>query len=370
MDNQAAVYVGLMSGTSLDSVDAVAVSFEPKFTLVATHTEAIPDQLKQSITRLMLPSDKEIDRMGKIDIQLGQLFAKAANELIKSNNLNRSNIQAIGSHGQTVRHRPEFGFTLQIGDANIIAEQTGITTVADFRRRDMAAGGQGAPLVPAFHHAMLHSSAKDRVLLNIGGMANITYLPSNQEKPISGFDTGPGNILMDAWINDQRKLGYDEDGTWAASGKINNNLLSSLLQLEYFQEAPPKSTGREQFNLNWLKQKLHNFNHIQPEDVQATLAALTAQTIADSIKRFTPCFDFELLVCGGGSHNQFLLQQLRSALPAADIANSDIAGIEADWMEAAAFAWLAMRCLEGKTGNISDATGASGERILGAIYQA
>jgi anhydro-N-acetylmuramic acid kinase len=364
------IYIGLMSGTSLDSIDAVAVVFTPDFQLIASHTEEIPDQLKDQIRQLMLPGNNEIDLLGIVDIDLGKLFADAVNNLITDHQLDRSQIRAIGSHGQTIRHRPDSGFTLQIGDANVIAEQTQITTVADFRRRDMAAGGQGAPLVPAFHEAMFRTHNTDRVLLNIGGMANITYLPKNLTQPVLGFDTGPGNILLNAWIEKQKGQSFDKDGEWATSGKINYDLLRDLLNEEYFKAAPPKSTGRELFNLKWLENILEKHPQLAEADVQATLSMLTVETIKDSLLEHLPTQNFELFVCGGGSHNKHLMQQLQQAIPEIPVAPSDNAGLDADWMEACAFTWLAKQCLEGKSGNSPKATGACGARVLGAIYHA
>ena len=357
-----------MSGTSLDGIDVVAVRFNPTTEILATHSEAIPPQLKKHILQLTQPGANEIDLMGQADTALGVLFSHAVNSLIKKSGLQRNAVRAIGSHGQTIRHRPELAFTLQIGDGNVIAENTGITTVADFRRRDLAAGGQGAPLVPAFHEAMLHSESKDRVLLNIGGMANLTYLPSNTEKNILGFDTGPGNVLMDAWILRHQNQPFDNQGLWALSGTCNNNLLQQLLALEYFQEAPPKSTGREQFHLSWLSEQLKGHDLPAP-DIQATLLELTAITATDCIKKHIPSDSFELLVCGGGSRNNQLMKRIAALLPQATVSATDKTGIDADWMEAAAFAWLAKQCLEGKAGNKTSVTGAKGERILGAIYQ-
>ncbi|WP_415883348.1 anhydro-N-acetylmuramic acid kinase [Neptuniibacter sp. QD34_54] len=368
--SQKDLFIGLMSGTSLDGIDAVAVRLTPNFEMVATHAEEIPATLKNDILTLTQPGDLEIDLMGKVDRSLGKLFAKTVNNLLSKNGLSAEQVSAIGSHGQTIRHRPEFGFTLQIGDANQIAELTGITTVADFRRRDMAANGQGAPLVPAFHNAMLHSHDCNRILLNIGGMANLTFLPKSEEQNILGFDTGPGNVLLDAWIKHCRDLPFDQNGKWALSGSINEDLLEQLSSIEYFSEPPPKSTGREQFNLAWLKQTLSTLPAIKAEDVQRTLLELTATSITDAIKTHIPSQVFELYICGGGSFNQALTQRISDLLPNIKVSNSDDIGIDADWMEAAAFAWLAMRCLDGKAGNNPNVTGAKGDRILGAIYQA
>ncbi|PIE20835.1 MAG: anhydro-N-acetylmuramic acid kinase [Neptuniibacter caesariensis] len=364
------IFIGLMSGTSLDGIDAVAVRFTPECELVASHAEAIPEHLKRQVLQLTQPGEKEIDLMGKVDIALGELFAKTVNRLIAKAAINKRDIQAIGSHGQTIRHRPEFGFTLQIGDANIIAEKTGITTVADFRRRDMAASGQGAPLVPAFHQAMLQSKSHDRALLNIGGMANITYLPKEGNGTVIGFDTGPGNILMDAWMHIHHGQSYDKDAQWASKGKTSPTLLTDLLSLAFFSEPPPKSTGREQFHPGWLQNMLSNHPDLKAVDVQRTLLELTARSITDCITHYLPSSLTELYVCGGGSRNPLLMQRLEQLLPGINVQCSDALGINADWMEAAAFAWLAKQCMEGASGNIPSVTGAQNQRILGAIYQA
>ncbi|MFY0678881.1 MAG: anhydro-N-acetylmuramic acid kinase [Neptuniibacter sp.] len=370
MSTEHSIYIGLMSGTSLDSIDAVAVRFQPEFQLIASHTEEIPESLKTAIRQLMYPGNNEIDQLGVIDIQLGQLLATAVNNLINTSQLDRPQIRAIGSHGQTIRHRPESGFTLQIGDPNIIAEHTNITTIADFRRRDMAAGGQGAPLVPAFHEAMLRDPRTDRILLNIGGMANITFLPKDSNIPVSGFDTGPGNILLNTWIEKHTGASFDNNGEWASKGRVNQKLLDALLNHEFFHTAPPKSTGREQFNMEWLETVLAKFTGITDTDVQATLTELTAISIKESIEQFIPSNNYELYVCGGGSHNSYLLQRLDESLPGITVKPSNKAGIDADWMEACAFAWLAKQCLEGNNGNISNVTGATNDRVLGAIYHA
>jgi len=370
MSAKKSIYIGLMSGTSLDGIDAVAVVFAPEFQLIATHTEDIPLSLKANISRLMQPGDNEIDLLGETDRAFGQLLAKSVNNLIAKNHINRNQVCAIGSHGQTIRHRPESGFSLQIGDPNVISENTTIATVADMRRRDMAAGGQGAPLVPGFHAVMFQSKKTDRILLNIGGMANITFLPRDKQAPLAGFDTGPGNILLNAWIEKHLGKSFDNNGGWAASGNINADLLQAMLDQNYFRKVPPKSTGRELFNLQWLENILSDFPSIPEVDVQATLVALTVNTIAESINLHIPSHNYELYVCGGGSHNTHLMLQLEQALPGIMVAPSGHAGLNADWMEACAFAWLAKQCLEGKTGNVSSATGAQGNRILGAIYQA
>lgn len=364
-------YIGLMSGTSLDSVDAVVVEYDGRHLhLIASHCEPFPAELRHRTLALMHPGDDEIEHLGRLDLALAELFARAANNLIDESGLERASIRAIGSHGQTVRHRPEAGFTLQIGDPNLIAEHTGLAVVADFRRRDMAAGGQGAPLVPAYHQALFHSQDADRVIANIGGMANITLLPAAASRPIIGYDTGPGNVLLDGWIRQRQGLDYDRDGGWAASGQVLPALLECLLALPYFAARPPKSTGREQFNPDWLAGCIRKAGSesASPEDIQATLLELTALTLSREIDSQLSDTG-EIYLCGGGSHNKCLLQRLRALLKPYDVSTTAELGQDPDWVEACAFAWLAARTLDGLSGNLSAVTGARGERILGAIYQ-
>ncbi|MBQ0756408.1 MAG: anhydro-N-acetylmuramic acid kinase [Amphritea sp.] len=364
----AQIYIGLMSGTSLDSIDAVAVRFEPSFELIAFHSEPIPQAIDDKIRAMFTPGDNEIEQLGRLDLELGELFASAANKLIKYHSLNPDQIAAIGSHGQTIRHRPDAQFTLQIGDPNSVAELTGITTVADFRRRDMAAGGQGAPLVPAFHNALFRHTDTNRILVNIRGMANLTILEADPTKPILGYDTGPGNVLMDSWIQRHLQKSYDADGRWASSGKVVPELLNKLLALPFFSEAPPKSTGREQFNNHWIEQILSSLtSKPQPEDVQATLLELTAITIADAINSHQ-LDDLQIYLCGGGSHNRQLRARLASLLQPHYLGDTSELGLDPDWVEAAAFAWLAYRSLNRESGNVPQVTGAKGFRPLGAIY--
>ena len=373
----APIYIGLMSGTSLDSVDAVAVRFEPAFELIASHSEPIPAEIDQQIRSIMQPGDNEIERMGRLDLELGKLFATATNNLISQNHLNKQEIAAIGSHGQTIRHRPEAGFTLQIGDPNTIAELTGITTIADFRRRDMAAGGQGAPLVPAFHSNLFRSTEYNRVLVNIGGMANLTILPADTNQPVLGYDTGPGNVLMNSWIQRHQNRTYDHDGNWAATGQVIPELLQTMLTLPYFSEPAPKSTGREQFNDQWLEQMLTTLDqNPAPEDVQATLLELTAVTINDAILSHQlsgqlnhQSSDLQVYLCGGGSFNTRLKQRLAEFLQPHYLSTTEELGLNPDWVEAAAFAWLAKRTLEQQSGNEPAVTGAAGYRPLGGIFR-
>ena len=311
------IYIGVMTGTSMDGVDFVAASFDPLH-IHATLTVAFDPHLRDELMALTLPDDNEIDRMGKADVALATMIGNGINQLIQENNLDKSQIKAIGCHGQTIRHRPEHGFTLQIGDPNIITEITQIPVISDFRRRDMAAGGQGAPLVPAFHQALFQHSTIHRVILNLGGIANVSMLPAGDEQNVYGFDTGPANILMDAWCHRYTGQPYDENGNWAAYGQPIRSLLDRLQANEYFSKEPPKSTGREDFNLEWLDEQILDWrNDLEydeledtPENIQATLMKLTTRAIKKAIYR-SPLDTGEVYVCGGGAYNSHLLEQLR-----------------------------------------------------------
>ncbi|MFT5709076.1 MAG: anhydro-N-acetylmuramic acid kinase [Oceanospirillaceae bacterium] len=366
-----------MSGTSLDGIDVVAVSFDSSLQLIAADSFDMPLLIKQQILELCSTSDDEIEKLGHLDRALGLLFAQCCNRLIEQykESFSRNDIVAIGLHGQTIRHRPantpKHNFTLQIGDANTVAEQTGILTIADFRKRDIAAAGQGAPLVPAFHQAIFQSSKQSRVILNIGGMANVTLLHKRSQTPLLGFDTGPGNVLMDSWIMHQQQRNYDDNGSWAKQGIVDQNLLDQLLSLDFFSQTIPKSTGREQFNLAWIENSLEKLNFTPSSvDIQRTLLELSAVTITNEIKKQ----DFamaQLFVCGGGAHNKLLMQRLEQLLPQATLVTSTAQlDLDPDWVEATAFAWLAKQTLAGLSGNSPTVTGATGERILGAIFQA
>jgi len=362
-------YIGLMSGTSVDGIDAALVSIpgNDRLTLLATHQHPFPPDVRNAIQALMQPGSNEVDREGELDVQLGHLFAEAARTLLAKSGINASSIRAIGSHGQTIRHRPHavYPFSRQIGNPSVIAEVSGITTVADFRARDLAAGGEGAPLVPAFHRWLFRKPGVNRAVVNIGGIANISWLPAAEQDPVLGFDTGPGNTLLDQWIARHRKESYDQDGAWAASGRVQQDLLTRLLTDAYFSKPPPKSTGREHFNLAWLDQQLTG-NHA-PEDIQATLAELTIAAIAQGIE-FMPDKTGEIFVCGGGSHNRHLLARLRALLPGIPVATTGTIGLDPDWVEAAAFAWLAHQTLAGHAGNLPSVTGARHPVLLGGIY--
>lgn len=368
--NTQAIFIGLISGTSVDAIDAVAVSFqENALTIIGQHSHPIPDEIKQEVIRLNNQSENELHLALGLDQKMGRLFADAAEQLLKKNKLKTADIQAIGSHGQTLRHQTEQvpHYTFQIADPNLIAALTNITTVADFRRRDIALGGQGAPLVPAFHEAIFKTQT-DRIILNIGGISNITILWAT--KITEGFDTGPGNMLLDAWIYEHKKLGYDSKGEWAKSGKVNTRLLELLLQEKFFFLNPPKSTGRDLFNIGWFKAILSTHNIIdRAENIQATLAKYTSQSIADAIKKWGPAKG-EVFVCGGGAHNVFLMDLLKAELPLFNIDTTESLGLHPDWVEACAFAWLAKQTLEHKTGNLPTVTGAGKRAILGGIYLA
>lgn len=361
------LYIGLLSGTSADGIDAALVDFSGKMPkLISNLTKPLTNELQQTLISFAEPGLNEIDRLGELDILLGQAFAQAANALLKQAKVSAKEIKAIGSHGQNIRHRPNarYPFTLQIGDPNTIASLTGITTIADFRRKDLSLGGQGAPLAPAFHQALFQTDKTNRIVLNIGGIANITVLEKETTKPVIGFDTGPGNCLMNAWCQKQINKAFDKNGNWAASGAVLNDLLETLLSFAYFQTPNPKSTGRETFNLTWLEAYLKGDEN--PADVQATLLALTTHSIANAINVF---FDAgEILVCGGGVHNDFLMQTLFERCSNFTITSTATYDVDPDTVEAMLFAWLAMRTLNKQTGNLPEVTGAKANAVLGGIW--
>lgn len=363
------LFIGLMSGTSLDSIDAALTSFKDgHFQLIETLEHQLPNQLRQQLLDLCQPGENEINRMGAADRAMAKEFALAANLLLEQSQKKPTDIEAIGCHGQTIRHHPdgEHGFSLQIADPNTIAFETGIITVADFRRKDIAAGGQGAPLTPAFHNAVFSHHQHNRVIINIGGMANISCL--NSDGTVMGFDTGPGNVLMDGWIQATRQHKYDKDGLWAGEGMVSEQLLIRMLSHPYFKQGLPKSTGREDFNQKWLRETI-NDSAIEPADVQATLLELTARTISDDICKLPQAAN-EVFICGGGAYNHRLMLRLETLLHPRLVANTAQLGIPAEWVEAAAFAWLAKQTLDGLAGNITTVTGASSSVVLGAIYPA
>ncbi len=360
-----------MSGTSMDAIDAALVRIvEDELELIQYQQTPISKKLQQTIRSIN--TESTLSEISEIDIILGNLFAEASLQIVESGDLSPEDILAIGSHGQTILHLPDAKHprTLQIGDANIIAYQTGITTVADFRRMDIAAGGEGAPLAPAFHKWLFQNEKSERVILNIGGMANITLLPANDKTAIKGFDTGPGNALMDDWVQQHLDQDFDRDGKWAKSGQCNQELLSALLDEAYFNAAPPKSTGRDFFNLRWLENKVSQLKTtIDANDVQATLLELSVMTISDAIKSHAPDCD-EILVCGGGVHNKAMIQRLGELQTKPEINSTEKVGLNPDAVEAVAFAWLAKRRMENQFGNLTSVTGADDQVILGAIYNA
>lgn len=355
-----------MSGTSLDGIDTALLDLStntPK--LLATEYQPYPADLQEKLLALHHAAHNELHQSQLIANELAHRYASSTQSLLNKANLNNTKIRAIGCHGQTIRHCPEHGYTVQLGNGALLAELSGITVVSDFRSRDIAAGGQGAPLVPAFHHKMLRHPAIHRVIVNIGGISNLTNLAPGQ--PTSGFDCGPGNLLMDAWIKKHLNQSFDKNGAWAASGQAIPSLLNTLLAETYFDTPPPKSCGRDLFNLQWLEQYLQGTEN--PADVQATLLALTGHAISSSIQQH--CVNArEVYLCGGGAHNQALLDNLKQALHNCEVLLTNQLGIDTDWLEAIAFAWLAQQTITGQSANLPEATGARHPCILGAIYQA
>ncbi|MCL1635919.1 anhydro-N-acetylmuramic acid kinase [Luteimonas sp. SX5] len=384
----ASLYLGLISGTSADGIDAALVRMaqeqeqiplNPPFSkgeeqrarceLVLGRTYAWDSALRERLIALGQGQDTvSLDAIGSLDVQVALAFAEAAARLLREADVTPAQVRAIGSHGQTVRHRPEaeFPFTWQLGDGNAIAERSGIATVADFRRRDVAAGGHGAPLMPAFHAAMLHSDREDRAVLNLGGIANFTLLPRVGD--VRGFDTGPANALLDAWCERHIGHAFDADGTFAASGRVDEALLTRLLDDAWFALPPPKSTGREQFHLEWAQARIGD-GAFAPQDVQATLLELTAATVADALLATQPQTR-RVLVCGGGVRNPVLLARIAARLPGVAVESTAAYGLDPDFVEAMGFAWLARETLAGRPGNLPSVSGAKGPRVLGVVYPA
>ena len=362
-------FIGVMSGTSLDGVDVVLAAINENLVAQqASLTYPIPIAIKEDILAICQGQQLTLSQLGRLDTRLGRLFADAVLALMAQEKLKAADIIAIGCHGQTVWHEPagDAPHTLQIGDNNQIAAHTGVTVVGDFRRRDMALGGQGAPLVSAFHHALLAHPVERRMVLNIGGIANLSLLAPGL--PVRGYDTGPGNMLMDAWVWRQCGKPYDKDAQWASEGKIVLPLLQDMLSDPWFALPAPKSTGREYFNYGWLSQHLARYPGLRAQDVQATLAELTAVSISEQVLLSGGCE--RLLVCGGGARNPLLMARLAALLPGTEVSTTDEAGISGDDMEALAFAWLAWRTLAGLPGNLPSVTGASQASVLGAIFPA
>lgn len=362
-------YIGVMSGTSLDGIDVVLAAIDEHLVAQqASYCHPIPLDIKNAILAICQGQPLTLSQLGQLDNRLGKLFAEAVEILMTQQGLTYTDVTAIGCHGQTVWHEPqgEAAHTMQIGDNNQIVARTGVTVVGDFRRRDMALGGQGAPLVPAFHQALLAHPTENRMVLNIGGIANLSLLIP--EQPVRGFDTGPGNMLMDAWIWRKSGKAYDKDGQWASRGKVIISLLQQMLSDHYFALPAPKSTGREYFNYGWLERQLAAFPGLSGEDVQATLTELTAVTISEQVLLSGGCE--RLMVCGGGSRNPLLMARLGCLLPGIEVTTTDESGISGDDMEALAFAWLAWRTLSGLPGNLPSVTGASQASVIGAIFPA
>jgi len=358
--------LGLISGTSADAIDAALIDTEGRPRLVATHAEPYAADLRESILALAQSGTVSLQALGELDVAIGRAFAQAALNLLDIIGRAPSDIAVLGSHGQTVWHSPDspLPFTMQLGDPNVIAERTGITTVADFRRRDIAAGGQGAPLVPAFHKALLHSAYEDRAILNLGGIANLTLLPATGA--VRGFDTGPANALLDAWCAQTWGMPCDANGAFAASGKVVIGILDELMNDPYFARPAPKSTGREYFNLPWLHTRLGDRPGLSAIDLQATLLQLSSRSIADALRREAPA-TLRVFACGGGVQNPVLMDAIAKAIAPIELATVAALGVNPDFLEAMAFAWMAAQTLQGRASNLPEVTGASDKRMLGVI---
>lgn len=369
----AELYIGLISGTSMDGIDAALVDLSDtrRPRTLATHAQPLEDMLRDELLSLAQgQAGVALGKLGELDQRMGLLFAEAANALLAQASVAADEVRAIGSHGQTLHHAPNapYPFSTQIGDPNLIAARTGITTVADFRRRDMAAGGQGAPLVPAFHNALFAAEQESRCIVNIGGIANITLLPAKGSGTVSGFDTGPGNALMDAWIRAHLGEPFDRNGRWASQAHVDEGLLQTLMRDPFFHRPPPKSTGREYFNIPWLRSQLAAFSRPPaPAVVQRTLCELTTRAIAMALAGSGPGNE-RVLLCGGGAHNPVLRDALEQALAPRPVEDTTAYGLDVDNVEACAFAWLAMRTVNGLSGNLPAATGAHEPVVLGGIY--
>lgn len=364
-------YVGLMSGTSMDGIDAALVDFSGDHPqLICSHNHHWPDKVYQQLLATRDLADNELNQLTALDVRLGEIFAEATLALLAKAEISAEEIIAIGSHGQTIRHRPDAAspFSLQFGDAKTLALKTGIRVISDFRSADIEAGGQGAPLAPAFHDAVFRSETEDLGILNIGGIANLTVLPADPSKPVTGFDTGPGNNMMDAWIAKIHGESFDKNGEFARSGKVNSNLLKHFFDENYFALAPPKSTGFEEFNLDWLNAKLKNLasENLSDADIQASLCELSARTISEAVKQYAVTID-RLLVCGGGVNNIYLMEKIQQFLPNCKVESSENYGVHPDWVEAMAFAWLARQNIQNLPGNVPSVTGAKKAVILGCV---
>lgn len=366
-------YIGVMSGTSLDAIDVALIETSPtdQPKLIAHHTAEFAVEMLNALTVLIRSQQCQLSQLGELDIQLGLAYADAIDHLLNSLNMSAAQVDGIGCHGQTIFHSPDsnYPFSMQIGNGNVVAEKTGITTVCDFRQRDISNGGQGAPLVPAFHAAMFRSDSENRVIVNIGGISNISILSANPYSVLQGFDTGPGNTLMDTWIQKHKQQAFDNEGIWAKGGKVHQRLLMQLKSDPYFSRQTPKSTGCELFNQNWLAVQLSyaNAKDLDPQDVQATLLAFTASTIVDAIQQYASQTD-KVYVCGGGAKNSALMQHLQTALDPIELNTTAAIGLDPQWVEAAAFGWLAEQTLQHNALDLQLVTGARSPSILGAVY--
>ncbi len=362
------LFIGLMSGTSLDGIDCVIVDLAGDTpALITADCHALPDNLRHDVLTLCADKQAPLAELGRLDIELGRCFAEAAIKTLAAAGVVAQEIEAIGSHGQTVFHQPNSAapFSLQLGDPNTIAERTGITTIADFRRRDMAAGGQGAPLAPLLHQHCCASQNKNRAIVNIGGIANITLLLANGARV--AFDTGPGNVLMDHWVARHKSTHFDKNGEWAKGGSVDTALLAELMSEPYLALAAPKSTGRELFNGAWLEQRLASLKQRpSPQDIQATLLEFTATTLSTAL--LAGMNQGEIYLCGGGAHNTALLKRIGELMPGYYVGTTAEIGIDPDWLEAMAFAWMAQQTLDGIAVDTSPFTGAKKPVMLGGIY--
>jgi len=365
------IYIGLMSGTSLDGVDVAIVDFSefpPR--LLHCQNTPYPQAVRQALKTLCKAQSSTFDALYSLDAQLGEIYAESVNESLATAEIDRADVIAVGCHGQTIRHSPDAtpAYTVQIGDPNRLATHCGITTVADFRRKDIALGGQAAPLAPAYHQFLFRSETENRIVINIGGIANITLLPSDPRAAVLGFDTGPGNTLLDYWSDRHLGKPFDHNGDWARSGQVIDSLLNQMLTGEpYFVLTAPKSTGTEYFNPNWLEAFLAE-DHAA-ENIQATLVELTAITLTEAI-RGLPAIPENCFICGGGAHNRYLVERFTSALPECGVQTTDSLGLNPDYIEAAAFAWLARERINLRSGNLPAVTHASNDAILGGVYSA
>jgi anhydro-N-acetylmuramic acid kinase len=365
------IYIGLMSGTSLDGVDVAVVdfaSFPPR--VIHCATDPYPRDIRQALQQLCRAQSTSLDALYRLDARLADIYADSVGRALTAAGLAAAEVVALGCHGQTLRHSPDTDppYTVQIGDPSRLAALSGIDTVADFRRKDIALGGQAAPLAPAFHRYLFHSREENRVVINIGGIANLTWLPRESSATLLGFDTGPGNTLLNYWIEKHQGLAFDEEGDWARGGRVDEELLAHMIEAEaYFHAPAPKSTGTEYFNPDWLEGFLPA--RPEPRDIQATLVELTAKTIADAVSAL-PGQAENCYVCGGGTHNAYLLERLRPRLPACGLQTTAALGLDPDFVEAAAFAWLARERIALRAANIPEITHARRETLLGGVYAA